>query len=199
MHDATLSCLFEPFFTTKEDGSGLGLSIVHGIVTQSGGAVAVSSEKRRGTTFAIFLPARQGAPAPTRVEALEVVEREDSERILVVEDEEVVREFIVTTLKQHGFSVLDASNAEEARTLLEEPASSEVDLLLTDVVMPGMAGNELARIVSDLRPAIKILLMSGYSSGLAGQASVVERADFLPKPFSTVALVAKVREILDRH
>ena len=193
MDATTQSRIFEPFFTTKEPGrgTGLGLAMVHGFVEQSGGHIDVQSEQGRGTTFTIRLPCTASSPAVTeRVEPDDG--RSGSETVLVVEDEEVVRRLTRRILLERGYVVLDASGGDEALSLARNyPAS--IDLLVTDLVMPGMTGSEVAGALTRERPDLRVLLMSGYSD-----APVDHGAHFLQKPFGPKELARKVREVLDR-
>ena len=196
MPPEVLAHVFEPFFTTKGQGgrAGLGLATVYGIVRQSGGHVAVESAPGRGTTFRVYLPrAEEDAPAPRPVPAPAGA---GSGTILVVEDEESVLGLAVRILKERGYSVLPARQAGEALDLCRAHAGT-IQLLLTDVVMPGMSGPELAREVEALRPGIRILFMSGYTdSPLVREAAARDGTALLPKPFSPDELLHKVRERL---
>jgi two-component system cell cycle sensor histidine kinase/response regulator CckA len=194
MDEETKSHVFEPFFTTKAqgEGTGLGLATVYGIVKQSGGYVWVYSEPGAGTAFRIYLP-RHG-DASEEVGRFESPAPEESRRgretILLVEDEEGVRALARKVLSMKGYEVLEASDAEAALTLLERHAGP-IHLLLTDVLMPGLSGPELAARVVARRPEVKVLLMSGYSDSAAAGS-----AELLQKPFSPEALARKVRETL---
>jgi len=191
--------IFEPFFTTKEKGkgTGLGLSTVYGIVKQSGGYVFAYSELGRGTTFKVYLPRVDEAAAqgvPERQTRLSV---RGSESILLVEDEESVRELIAEALKAQGYNVLMAGNGHEALALAA-PVNCHIDLMITDVVMPGMSGRELAQRMAGSRPGMRVLYLSGYTEDAIVHHGVLDPGTaFLQKPFSLDALACKVREVLD--
>ncbi len=191
--------IFEPFFTTKEKGkgTGLGLSTVYGIVKQSGGYVFAYSELGRGTTFKIYLPRVDEAEAqsvPDRQTRLGV---RGSESILLVEDEESVRELIAEALKAQGYNVLVAGNGHEALALAA-PSNCHIDLMISDVVMPGMSGRELAQRMAGSRPGMRVLYLSGYTEDAIVHHGVLDPGTaFLQKPFSLDALACKVREVLD--
>jgi two-component system cell cycle sensor histidine kinase/response regulator CckA len=190
--------LFEPFFTTKEQGkgTGLGLASVHGIVHQSHGWIDVSSEPGEGATFAMYFPAILVQPGvATEPEAIVPPPRGD-ETILLVEDEEAVRLIISTVLRRQGYRVLEAATPVAAIELFERHRE-EIDLLLTDVVMPGMSGPALAQRLVAIRPALRVLFVSGYSS-LATPHIQSPNVGFLSKPFQTGVLAARVREMLSR-
>jgi PAS domain S-box-containing protein len=185
--------IFEPFFTTKPSGkgTGLGLATVYGIVKQSGGHIVVDTEPGRGTTFTIFLPETQSA-AP----AAERPATAPAARVLLVEDETAIRILAAGILRRQGYEVLDAATAEEALAALDR--GEAVDLLLTDVVMPGMNGLELAEAALARRPEIKVVYMSGFSQSLLqAHGGGQRRAPFLPKPFTPAALVQTVRSVLE--
>ncbi|HEU0075100.1 MAG TPA: ATP-binding protein [Dehalococcoidia bacterium] len=195
--------MFEPFFTTKEigRGTGLGLSTVYGIVKQSSGYVYADSELGQGTTFNIYLP-----PA-AEIEKIEEVEEEQplvtalrangTETILLVEDEDVVRVLTTTLLRDNGYRVLDAANANEALRICKN-FKEPIDLLLTDVTMPGMSGPQLAHQLCSVRPKLKVVYMSGYSNETAfGDEVLRSKAVLLQKPFPPDVLSRKLREILD--
>jgi PAS domain S-box-containing protein len=186
--------LFEPFYTTKAGGTGLGLATVFGVVKQSGGGIYVYSEPGRGTTFKIYLPA---APAAAGEEPVtpEPVAARGSETIMVVEDDAAVRDLVRLMLEANGYEVLTVQDGDEAERLCQ---ASAVDLLLTDVVMPGVSGRALAERLGELSPGMRILFMSGYSDEAVHRHGVLgESAAFLEKPFTERALARKVREVLD--
>jgi len=193
--------IFEAFFTTKGEGkgSGLGLAAVHGIVTQMGGRVDVESEPGVGTTFHIFLPCTDHiACVRTAVESVRPRPTPIGlETILLVEDEAAVRQFATIALERHGYRVLEAHSAEAALTLLEE-LRRPIDLLLTDIVLPGMDGCELAARIGQLRPDVPVLYTTGYSDALRRTAlNNQDDIAFLAKPFTARALLEKTREALD--
>jgi hypothetical protein len=189
--------LFEPFFTTKDGGTGLGLATVFGVVKQSGGGIYVYSEPGRGTTFKIYLPACMSEPEPEPAGGEPEVER-GTETIMVVEDDESVRDLVRLMLESNGYEVLAVEDADEATRLCSEHAG--VDLLLTDVVMPGLNGRALAERLGAIAPGMRILFMSGYSDEAVHRHGVLgESAAFLEKPFTERALTRKVREVLDER
>ncbi len=198
MDAETLSHMFEPFFTTKEPGkgTGLGLATVYGIVRQSGGHIRVSSEIGRGTTFRIFLPRAGGAGAGAGPqEAWEEAAR-GSETILLVEDDDAVRELAREVLESRGYKVLEARHGREAIQTAERH-QGRIDLLVTDVVMPRMRGTELAGELLSRRPEVKVLYMSGYTGDRLGPGDLAgEASGFLQKPFAPDTLSRKVRELL---
>jgi PAS domain S-box-containing protein len=189
--------LFEPFFTTKEPGkgTGLGLATVHGIVTQCGGSVGVYSEVGRGTSFKVYFP-RAGAaemivPAPTPAAQPPA----GSQTVLLVEDEAGLRQLAKKLLQRQGYVALVAAHAEEALRVIEQHPL--IDVLLTDVVMPGGSGPDLARRAAELRPALKVIYMSGYTEEAIVQHGVLKPGiAFLHKPFTSDTLGRKIREVL---
>jgi PAS domain S-box-containing protein len=197
MDDATRSRIFEPFFTTKEvgKGTGLGLSMVQGVVSQCGGLIEVQSAPGSGATFEIYLPAVSAA-LPARAEAKLGMAPVGHETVLVVEDQDAVREFAVQVLTSYGYSVISSSSA-RAAIEIARAGSRPIDLLLTDVVMPEMDGVELTRQVRDIFPGIKWLYMSGYSGAAISERSHLDmRSEFIQKPFSPEQLALKVRAVL---
>ena len=200
MTPETQAQIFDPFFTTKElgRGTGLGLSTVYGIVKQSGGYIWVYSEVGHGTTFKIYLPQTTETDEPATVgESFAASTVRGSETILLVEDDGQVRELTRSVLAACGYAVLIPTDARAALAMAEEHAVN-IRLLLTDVIMPGMNGRELARHLVERNPAIKVLYMSGYTENTVGQHGVLEPGTyFLQKPFTPSALGNKIREILD--
>jgi PAS domain S-box-containing protein len=201
MDEATQARAFEPFFTTKEmgKGTGLGLSTVYGIVQQSGGTVRVSSTPGTGTTFVVTLPAiaagKEGVDAgkPSGLSA----PLPGKERILLVEDEDSVRDMVSESLQRHGYAVQQAGNGREALSIYGMKPGG-FDMVLTDVVMPGMSGGQLAVALRALDPAVKVLFMSGYSDdALVSRGISVHGMDFIEKPFTQDALSRKVRSVLE--
>jgi two-component system cell cycle sensor histidine kinase/response regulator CckA len=191
--------LFEPFFTTKEvgKGTGLGLATVHGVVARSGGSVGVYSELGTGTSFKVYLPraaAEDSVPKPIPAPAPSATRKHT---ILVVEDAEGLRELARRLLKQHGYTVLVAANAQEALRLFD--VNESIDVLLTDVVMPGTSGPELSRQLIERRPGLKVIYMSGYTDEAIVQHGVLNPGiALLNKPFTSDALERKIREVLSR-
>ncbi|HEV8266253.1 MAG TPA: response regulator [Gemmatimonadales bacterium] len=201
MTEATRSRLFEPFFTTKEmgKGTGLGLATVYGIVKQSGGHIWVYSEPDHGTTFKIYLPRVDEPAEPLEMLVAASPERLDgTETILLVEDETAVRAVARLLLERQGYTVLEAPNGPAALALLDAGAVG-VDLLLTDVVMPGMSGRALAERVTALWPGVRVIFTSGYTDDAIVRHGVLEPGlDYLQKPYRPDGLLRKVREVLDR-
>ncbi len=194
----TLAKIFDPFFTTKEQGkgTGLGLSTVYGIVKQSDGHVFVYSEVGKGTTFKIFLP-RVDAHAQQEGEVPPPAHATGTETVLVVEDEETLSVLTQRILRNAGYTVLSAANGEEALRVIETH-TGRIDLLLTDVVMPGMSGKALADHALEIRPGLRVVYMSGYLEDTAAYHGVLENsAHFVGKPFTANGMNAKVREVLD--
>jgi CheY-like chemotaxis protein len=198
MTPETLHQIFEPFFTTKEEGkgTGLGLATAFGIVKQSGGDIRVESEPGVGTRFEIYLP-RAEAPV-VRLAPAAPVPRAPSgtETILLVEDEEQVRRLVGNALRSFGYAVLEAAHGEEALELAE--ATAHIDLLLTDIVMPGLNGHELAQRLVDSRPGLRVLFTSGYPADAALREGIAAaRAAYLEKPYLPDELARKIRFVLD--
>ncbi len=196
MEKEVLEHIFEPFFTTKElgKGTGMGLATVYGIVTQSGGNIEVLSAPGKGTTFSVYLPAETELfEAPAQMLPTEVVG--GSETILLVEDEPNLREIARVFLQDFGYRVLEANDAEHA---LELARTSAIDLMLTDVIMPGMSGRQLAEKVLGSQPEIKVVYMTGYTDDMVVRHKVLEPGvALLQKPFDKTQLARKVRAVLD--
>ncbi len=196
----TVAHIFEPFYTTKENGrgTGLGLSTVYGIVKQSGGYIWVYSEPGRGTTFKVYLPrVDEVVEALPAAKAASTRDRVGTETVLLVEDEPQLRELTRTVLTARGYTVVDARNAEEAERLAKSH-KTKIHLLLTDVIMPGLSGRELAKRLVAANAGMRVLYMSGYTNNVIAQNGTLERGvAFLQKPFTPSALVEKVREVLD--
>ncbi len=200
MDAATKARVFEPFFTTKErgKGTGLGLSTVFGIVKQSGGNIYFYSEPEVGTTFKVYFPRADGKLASPEEPSAGARGARGTETILLVEDEEQVREVAGTILRAAGFHVLVAATPAEA-ILLCEKSPEHVDLVLTDVIMPKMNGRQVAERVRELRPGVRVLFMSGYTDDMILSNGILELgASFIQKPMTPDSLTRKVREVLDR-
>jgi PAS domain S-box-containing protein len=191
--------IFEPFYTTKEPGkgTGLGLSTVYGIVQQSGGGVLVDSEPGVGTTFEVYLPRAEGHLDRPRPAEADTAPRGGTETVLLVEDDETFRELLRDLLADAGYRVLTAADGSAALSLGEAEGTG-LDLLLSDLVMPGIKGSELAQRLTESHPSLRVVLMSGYSEVEEGAAAAEELgAMFLQKPFSTRELLRTVRRLLD--
>jgi CheY-like chemotaxis protein len=200
MDAETASHIFEPFFTTKGEGhgTGLGLATVYSIVQQSDGTIEVDTAPGRGTMFRILLPQVAHVDVPASANARSRPASNSTETVLVVEDDERVRALVCNILKKDGYRVLEAEHAEQAIVVAGGYAGS-IELLLTDVVMPGRNGRELAEIIVRSRPAIRVLFMSGYSNDAVLMRGVsATGAQFIQKPFTIHALTAKVRGVLAR-
>ena len=195
---ATRDHAFDPFFTTKQAGTGLGLATVYGLVTQSGGYIWLYSEPGMGTTFKLYFPVTSAAPTPAPTVEDAVESPVGDETILVVEDTEMVRDLVRATLTSYGYEVLAAANAEEALELAADE-SCRIDLLLTDVVMPGMNGRELADRLVAARPGLAVLFTSGYPADTVLRLEIADaRANFIEKPYLPDELGRVVRRTLDR-
>ncbi len=200
MDAGTRERIFEPFFTTKEfgKGTGLGMSIVYGIVKQHAGSISVYSEPGRGTTFKIYLPLTADPPAATGAAASVVEPRGGTETILVAEDDRTVREMLRLVLQDYGYRVIEAADGQEAVDLFRERGDG-VDLLLLDVIMPKKNGREVAQAVRDLRPHMRLVYMSGYTADIIRKEGIAEEGiPFLPKPVNPTELLQTVRQTLDR-
>jgi len=198
MDGATKQHIFEPFFTTKEPGkgTGLGLATVYGIVQQFGGSVLLYSKLGHGTTFKIYLPRSEGSESSSPVRRT-LSPATASATILLVEDDDAVRQVTSRMLKARGYVVFEAHGAAEARAICAEHGR-HIDLLLTDVVMPEMSGPKLAEQLSETLPGLRVLYMSGYSgAAVARHGAIAEGVAYLEKPFTVSSLTAKVRDALD--
>jgi CheY-like chemotaxis protein len=202
MRQDTLDRIFEPFFSTKGEGrgTGLGLSTVYGIVQQAGGTIRVESKFGAGTTFIIYLPCADAAADISFVDdASEGKPRTTGETILLVEDEVDLRRLTKDILVLEGYHVLEPATPEEALGFAQAQ-ELQIDLLLTDLVMPRMNGRDLAEAVMALRPGIKVVYMSGYAPDhLIPQMGLISELNFLEKPFTHAKLLAKLRATLDAH
>jgi two-component system, cell cycle sensor histidine kinase and response regulator CckA len=192
--------IFDPFFTTKPvgQGTGLGLATVYGIVKQTGGFITVESEEGKGTTFHIYLPRYRGEQIQQSADTERAIPRDitGQDTILLVEDEEAVRSFAARALKLRGYKVLEAAGGEEALEIVNAH-DGKIDLLITDVVMPGMDGPTLVRTVKRLRPDMAVIFMSGYAEeAFRRNDEKAEELHFLPKPFGLKQLAAKVKDVL---
>ncbi|MEO8199194.1 MAG: response regulator, partial [Gemmatimonadota bacterium] len=198
MSDEVKSHLFEPFFTTKDQsrGTGLGLATCYGIAKQNGGHIAAYSEPGVGTIMRVYLPvARQ--PAESSVPREEEIMPDGTETILLVEDDAAVRNTAARILASRGYVILEARDGRDALAMLEAHAGT-IHLLLTDVVLPGMGGRELAERASQIRPEMKVLFASGYTDDVILQHQLVHRdVSLLQKPFTANSIHLKVREVLD--
>jgi two-component system cell cycle sensor histidine kinase/response regulator CckA len=194
-----LDQVFEPFFTTKEvgKGTGLGLSIVYGFVRQSGGAVAVQSVAGQGSTFTLYFPAEDALAEPV-ADPASPRSTDGSATILVVEDDDAVRELLAEILRGVGYTVLEARDPDDAQPRVDD-TGTRIDVLITDAIMPGRSGPELALAMLQTRPDLRVCIISGFAahSALRGHMDDLD-ATFLSKPFSTATLLDTVRDLLDR-
>jgi PAS domain S-box-containing protein len=198
MDEETAGKIFEPFFTTKGvgKGTGLGLSMAHGIIRQSGGFIEVSTARDRGTAFLVYLPRVEDAVEANAAPVISTDTKGGGETVLLAEDSDVVRCYIVEILELGGYKVLEAASGEDALQVAEDHAGA-LDLLVTDMVMPGIGGAELAARLGTARPGIKVLFISGYPEYSSGKHRLLKPgAPFLGKPFRARVLLDKVREIL---
>jgi len=199
MDAETVSHIFDPFFTTKEPGkgTGLGLATVYGIVRQSQGAIAVSSQPGEGTTFRIYWPGTDQQPDPSELSAQAAGSVRGSETVLLVEDEHPVRDLAADILRDTGYTVLEAPDGPEAVRICRN-YGGQIHLLMTDIVMPTMSGKDLADLLLSIRPEMKVLFMSGYTDHASLHREVWDNlVSFLPKPFTDTSLTRKVRDVLD--
>jgi two-component system cell cycle sensor histidine kinase/response regulator CckA len=200
MERTVLSHVFEPFFTTKDPGkgTGLGLSTVYGIVTQSGGHVTCSSEPGTGTTFTLYFPRTIEPSEQTATTFSEAAALRGTETLLLVEDEEMVRRLTTSILANNGYTVIVASDGAEALAAIQSHRE-EIAMAITDVVMPGMNGKQLAERLLLARPSLKVLFVSGYSGDAIIQSMLGAGVDFIQKPFTSREMLSRIREILGRH
>jgi two-component system cell cycle sensor histidine kinase/response regulator CckA len=191
--------IFEPFFTTKgpKKGTGLGLATVYGIVKQSGGTIELYTEPGHGTTFKIYLPAVEAPSQPSHHDPVPPQVTGGTETVLVVEDEDAVRAIAVLALQTQGYTVFHAESGKKALRIVESQ-QGRIDLLLTDVVMPGMSGRELAEVLRSQYPALRVLFQSGYTDDSVIRHGILQaEVAFLQKPYTPLTLARKVREVLD--
>ena len=199
MDRETLERIYEPFFTTKshDHGTGLGLATVYGIVKQNNGFINVYSEPGKGTTFKIYLPRVTTGQSKTVPAQKATSVQKGSETILMVEDEKSILELGTRILKNNGYTVLSASTPGEALALVEK-YGDQIQLVLSDVVLPEMNGRELMNNILKKQPSVKCIFMSGYTANVIAHHGVLdEGVQFLPKPFNINTLVEKVRSVLD--
>ena len=200
MSDDVKEKIFEPFFTTKGvgQGTGLGLAVVHGVVTQSGGQITIESAVGAGTTFQILLPLIADSGSKNLANSTQIATR-GTETVLLVEDDKAVRKITRISLQTQGYTVLEAADGLEGLHQAET-YPGEIHLLISDVVMPEMGGRQLLDAVRKHRPALRVLFMSGYTDDAVLLHGVVESTDaFIQKPFTPLSLAGKVREVIDAH
>src|SRR5882724_652584 len=198
MDEETMSHIFEPFFTTKGPGrgTGLGLATVYGIVRQTGGGISVESETGKGSIFRIYLPVESAPVDYTRVPLKPVEKSENFETVLVVEDEDIVRELVCEVLEHQGYNVIGARDGIEALRVASD-FDGDIHLLVSDVIMPHMNGHELAAKLCALRPDMKVLYVSGYSDNDIGDHGTLDpRHDLLQKPFTPQTLARKIHDVI---
>jgi signal transduction histidine kinase len=199
MDEATQQRLFEPFFTTKEPGrgTGLGLATVYGIVAQSRGSIWVYSELGQGSTFKVYLPATTEDLTVPVVSPMSPAALSGTETVLVVEDQIEARSVICETLRRRGYTVIEAVNGPDA-IVKGRQLDVRIDVMLTDVVMPGMGGRRVAEVIRVTRPELKVVYMSGYTDSAIVDHGILEPGvTFVQKPFATETLLRRVREVLD--
>ena len=198
MDENILSRVFEPYFTTKErgQGTGLGLGVVHGIVDQNGGHIRVHSEPEHGTTFEIYLPRVEEAAVPAEPTKTDYETLRGSETVLLVEDSQDLREMTCAFLQIQGYTVIEVGNGAEACEAIQL-YKAPIHLMLTDVILPGINGPELAKRVASLRPEMIVLYASGYTGDLVESYGISGSAPFIEKPFSFDSLARKVNELLE--
>jgi CheY-like chemotaxis protein len=196
----TMSRIFEPFFTTKDPGkgTGLGLSMVYGTLKQIGGFIFVDSDIDRGTTFQLFFPPSKAPPEPQRpAPAPKAGERHGQETVLIVEDETAVRNLVASALRNEGYELLLAASAEDALAMIDRH-DRPIDLLLTDAIMPGRSGVELASALTARTPALPVIIMSGYTDEALSLEDTDAVVECLQKPFTPAELRRRIRDALDR-
>ena len=199
MDRETQTHIFEPFFTTKTNtGTGLGLSTVYGIVKQSGGFIWVYSELGRGTTFKVYLPRIEGTEDRTGRGIAAGPDPRGDETILLAEDEAALRTVVAIYLESLGYRVLSSGKGEEALLMLQSNSPS-IDLLITDIIMPGIGGPQLAKMAQEVRPGVPVIYISGYTDRALDRSTIGEGAAFLQKPFRLGSLAVKIREILENQ
>jgi CheY-like chemotaxis protein len=201
MSAATIAKAFEPFFTTKPlgRGTGLGLSMIYGFAKQSGGHAKIYSEVGKGTTVKLYLPRYDGEIEEEDLipDLSDVLSTHTNETVLVVEDEFVVRELIVEVLKELGYSTLEAEDGPAALKILQSP--QRVDLVISDIGLPGLNGRQIVEAARETRPALKVLFMTGYAENAAMAAGFLQPGmSMITKPFAMEALATRVREILEK-
>ena len=199
MDDKTLSKIFEPFFTTKEQGkgTGLGLSTVFGIVKQSGGAITVDSSPGKGTAISVYLPRIGGCADPAGPSSFRRRDSKGSETVLLVEDDDLVRGVVRRILRSRGYEVIEAHDAGTAFARYENNPEA-IDLVITDLVIPGFDGLTIASELSTRTPRVKVLYMSGYTEhAVLGRGVLEPGVNFIQKPFSADELALIVRKVLD--
>jgi len=199
MDPKTVEQIFDPFFTTKEmgKGTGLGLAVVYGIVKQSGGYIGVESAPGSGTTFDILFPREATDPAAPSDEPETITTARGSETVLVVEDDATLRSLVERILRDAGYTVRAAASGDEAVVLLRGQ-TVPVDLVLTDVVMPGMSGRDAAEQLLAIQPGLRVLYMSGYTDDVLSQHGVLEEGlHLIFKPFTAAQLTQRIREVID--
>jgi CheY-like chemotaxis protein len=201
MTPETLVKIFEPFFTTKEvgKGTGLGLSTVYGIVKQHDGYITVDSQVGVGTTFNIYLPVAEGEVSEISTREVSETELRGKESILVVEDDDGLRDLVVRVLRRYGYNAIEAQSGGDAY-LISKRLDRPVDLLLTDVIMPAMSGVQLVEELNKFWPGLKVLYMSGYTNDRLGDVNIDEvREKLITKPFHPYDLVKRIRSMLDKN
>ena len=198
MSDETLKKVFEPFFTTKPigQGTGLGLSMIYGFAKQSRGHVRIESAEGRGTTFRLYLPLCQGSVEARAVGSAREVATGAGETVLVIKDNSAVRLIISDALRDLGYACIEASDGQAALPMLT--SNTPLDLLITDVGLPGLNGRQIAEIARRHRPDLKILFVTGYAEHVTGQAPFLEPGmEMVTKPFALDALALKIRKMIN--